>query len=58
MGEETKSLGAEGSTGAGDGMKNCGAEGAAAVATGVVAANSGAGRGLFVELILMLPGLT
>lgn len=57
MGEETKSLGAEGSIGAGDGMKNCGVEGIAAVATGVVA-NSGAGRGLFVELILMLPGLT
>lgn len=60
-GDETKSVGADGSTGAGDGTKNCGVE-EGPVAAGVVAGNSGSsntgGRGLLTELILMLDGLT
>lgn len=53
-GDETKSDGADGSTGAGDGTKNCGADG-----NGVTAGNvSNSGSGLLVEVIGMWDGLT
>lgn len=45
-GEETKSLGAAVSTGAGDGMKNCGVE----ATTGVVAGNVSSGGIMGLEI--------